>query len=127
MRTIGCRITVINTGLFCELEIGFRGAGVDYQSWLKIDNKMARLAIIKTGHWGYLSNADEKKAGVVILPPAPERVNPDGSYSYVSIADLEGVPEDFLSRVGCGNYLNGGGTWRLTNEAVKWEMFQPCA
>jgi hypothetical protein len=125
MKTVGCRIKVINTGLFCEIEIG-RRSGKDFFFWTRLENKMARLSIGENGGWGYMVDAADKTTGITILPPSPEKVNPDGSKTYKAIADLDNVPEDFLDRALCGNYLNGSGLWILTREAVIYELFYPC-
>ena len=125
MRRVGCRIKVINTDLFCEIEIGRRG-GKDGFLWTRLENKMARLSIGKNGVWGYMVDAADKIIGVTILPPSPETVNRTGSKTYKAIADLYNVPEDFLDRALCGNYLNGTGLWILTREPVVYEMFYPC-
>lgn len=125
MRTVGCRIKVVNTDLFCEIEIGRRG-GEESSFWKRLENKMARLSIAESGVWGYMVEPADKITGITILPLTPESVNPDGSKSYKSIADLDGVPEDFLDRALCGNYLTGSGLWMSTREVISYEMYYPC-
>lgn len=120
MKSVGCRITNVKTKLFCEIEIFMSG-----QIWSKINNPMARLNIVESGGWGFLSD-DEKYIGITILPPTPNKTNPDGSRSYSAIADLNGVPDGFVEKAKCGKYLSGGGIWHSTKENITYELYFPC-
>lgn len=122
---IGCRIKVIKTGLFCEIAIGWDKGNVPFV-WSRIENKMARLNIVKNGQWGLVPPGKYKEPEITIMEQSPVRKNPDGSQVFNQIASLWDVPEDFINTVGCGNYLSGKGFWNLTQEALTWETFFPC-
>ncbi len=125
-KKIGCRIKVIKTGLFCEIEIGWNNGSLPFD-WSKLENKMARLSIEKNGRWGFLLSGKNSESGITILEQNPISKNPDGSQTFNGIISLYGVKENFMNTVGCGKDLSGTGEWKATREAVEWKMFFPCS
>lgn len=123
MRTVGCQIKIISTGLFCEIEIGYQGGN---QAWVKLRNEMSRLDPGYFGLWGDLVDNNDNYIGITVLPPNAIRSNANGSKTFKEIARLDKVPKNFLNMALCGNYLEGKGIWSLTKEPISYMFFSPC-
>lgn len=123
---VGCRIKTVKTELFCEIAIGWNNGSIPFV-WSKIENKMGRLNIPKNGRWGFITEyAHYGGVSITILRQSPIKKNPDGAEVFAEIGHLVALPEDFMEKAKCGNFAKGYGTWRLTGEAVEYELFLPC-
>lgn len=122
---VGCRIKTVKTGLFCEIAIGWNNGYAPFV-WSRIENKMARLDIPKNGQWGYLNLPQYGGTSISIHSQSPTIRTRDGNQAYQAISELLALPQDFMEKAECGNYSKGHGMWRLTNEAVEYELFLPC-
>lgn len=127
MYWVGCTIWTVNSNLSCDIEIGHNNSGAKKfeADWEKIGGRLDFSA--SEGQWYYWNPSGEERIGVVLFPRKPgERKGSNYGDAEILVTLLD-VPEDFGTKLECGEYFSGEGKLHRTGESLYWKMWFPCA
>lgn len=118
--SIGCTITTVNTGLSCDIDIGYSKVTKETHQyrWQRISGRLDIRDV--SGAWMY-----GPSDSLAITSIADAR-DPYWSNPANWLVHLYNVPERFAEKLGCGEYFMGEGKLFLTEETVRWKMWYPC-
>ena len=120
---LGCTITSVNTGLFCEIEIGNNRERKEQWGWAQTWQRIGGRLDIRDDAGDWMTT----DTGGILLVSSAMPDEPSWNDPANFLVRLRNVPERFTEKISCGEYLYGDGELFLTHEEVRWKMWYPCA
>lgn len=125
MKSVGCTLTLVKTGLECEIVIGEDKDGL---VWKKIGG---RLSTIDNGVWFYnwrgSTKDNSKMRGIGLFPRKPGKIDARRYDLREMIFEMDGeISRGFIEKIRCGESLEGNGYYVLTSEKINWKMWFAC-